>query len=279
MECGEGFVHPRFGETGFTNARNELFGQKFFGEESEELFRGFKSVEDELAFLRTAVFDHQAAFGARIVEVFEHPIRAVGTEMQAAVFGGDGGHGMRFVEHQEIVRPKHAATATIFAGAGSDVREEQGVVDDDDVGIGDTGPSFLVEAGGMVTVFAGARGGVRVDPFPDFGSGRGSELVAQAMLAGGGPLGDALQFRVLAGGNQFLFVAQGVGETGGAEVVAFAHEDRGTKVGVTADGVVAGEHLATERKVLAIELLLERDGVGGDNQLAVLVDGLDDAGQ
>ena len=103
--------------------------------------------------------------------------------------------------------------------------------------------------------------------------------MAQAIFAGAGPFGDTLQFRVLARGNQFLFVAQRVGETGGAQVVALADEDRGAEIGVAADRVVAGEDFAAKGQVLAVELLLQRDGVGGDDQLPVLVDGLDDAGE
>ena len=44
--------------------------------------------------------------------------------MQAAVFGGDGGNGVGFVEHQKIIRPEHAAAAAVFTRTGGDVSEE-----------------------------------------------------------------------------------------------------------------------------------------------------------
>ena len=84
---------------------------------------------------------------------------------------------------------------------------------------------------------------------------------------------------MLGRGKQFLFVSQGRREPGGAEVVRFSHEHRALEIGIGVQLRGGAEDPAAERQILRLELLLQRNRVGGDNQLPRLVHGMDDAGQ
>lgn len=81
------------------------------------------------------------------------------------------------------------------------------------------------------------------------------------------------------GGEELLLVLEGGGEAGGAEVVALAEEHGGFELGVGSGAGVGGEDAAAEREVFLVELFLEGDGVGGDDELTLLVHRMDDAGE
>jgi hypothetical protein len=103
--------------------------------------------------------------------------------------------------------------------------------------------------------------------------------VPEAVDTGRSPRRDALELGVLGGGNELVFIAEGDGEPGGAKVVALAYEHCGFEVGVPFDGLGSGKYATAERKVFFVKLLLECDCVGRDDELAALVDGLNDARQ
>ena len=71
-------------------------------------------------------------------------------EPEPEVVGRHLGHRVRLVEHEKIVREKHAAGFALGRlAAGSprlDQGEEQRVVDDDQVGRAQPGPRALIEA-------------------------------------------------------------------------------------------------------------------------------------
>ena len=154
----------------------------------------------------TAVFAEEAALRAGVEKVFERPVQAVAAERQAEVVRGHLGHGVRLVEHEKIVREKHAARlggrALRLGAAGLDQREQQGVVDDDDLRRAQPGPGALVMAFLVVAVLARAGGGVGVDRVPDFRARRRFQVVTQAGRGRFRPLGDALQFLVVGVGER-----------------------------------------------------------------------------
>ena len=195
--------------------------------------------------------------------------------------GGDLGHGVGLVQNHEVVGEEDAAGGLAFGGsaAGVDVGEEQRVVDDDQVGRADPGAGALVGAFLAVAVLARTAGGVGVDQLPDFGERRGVELMAQPLGGGLGPSGDTLQLLVLGGGEKLVFVAQGGGQTRGAQVVALADQHGGFERGVGLGFFGGGKHPAAQGQVFLVELFLEGDRVGGDDHLPRLVHGVDDAGQ
>ena len=85
-----------------------------------------------------AELPQQAAFRAGVEEVREGALDAVAAERKAKVRRGDFGHSVSLVEHQKIAGKEHAARfgpggSVGLGAAGIDQREEQGVVDDDDV--------------------------------------------------------------------------------------------------------------------------------------------------
>ena len=127
-------------------------------------------------------------------------------------------------------------------------------------------------------MLARARGRVGVDGVPDLGAGRRAQIVAQAGIGGLGPAGDALQFVVVGVGEKTRAVGEGLGEAGRAEVVGFTEQDGGAEIGVAGEGGIRLEKAADERKVLGLELFLQGNRVRRDDQLALLIDGVDDAG-
>jgi hypothetical protein len=68
--------------------------------------------------------------------VTQHPVDAVAGEAEAEVIGGDFGHGVGFVEHDEIVGEEYAffGGAVCDCPAGGDEGEEEGVVHNHNVG-------------------------------------------------------------------------------------------------------------------------------------------------
>lgn len=279
VEGGEGAVEGGLGAIGLADADDGVVGEEVLLEEAEKEVGGVEGVVHELED-DGGGFEagEEAALGARVVEVFQHAIHAVAAEAQAEVIGGDGGDGVGFVDDNKVVGEEDAAGFGSAGGAGGvEEGEEEGVVDDDDVGVADAGAGTLVEAVGGVAVFAGAAGGVGVDEFPDVGRGRGIKFVAEAFGGGGGPVGDAVEFGLFGGAEEVLFIAESGGEAGGAAVVALTEEDGGFEIGVGFGVGVGGKNAAAEGEVFAVNLFLEGDGVGGDDELAGLIDGVDDA--
>ncbi len=128
--------------------------------------------------------------------MLERAVQTVAAEREPEIVRGHLRHGVRLVEHQEIVGKQHAAhlggRALGLRPAGIDEGEEQRVVDNDDLGRAQPGPGALVVAFLAVAMLARAGGGVGVDRVPDLGARRRLQVVPQA---GGGffrPFRDAL---------------------------------------------------------------------------------------
>ena len=85
------------------------------------------------------------------------------------------------------------------------------------------------------------------------------EITQRAVFCGKTPLADALQLGVLRRGEQILRLRDRASEPGRAEVILAAFQQHRFEL--------LGEDLLHERNVFEHELLLQRDGVGGNNRL------------
>ena len=99
----------------------------------------------------------------------------------------------------------------------------------------------------------------------------------QAGLGGLGPFADALQFLVVGVGEQRAAVRQSVAQPGRAEVIRFADQHGRPKPGIGGEVGRGPEDFPANREILLLNLLLQRDGVRRDDQLAALVGGVNDA--
>lgn len=278
-EFGEWGIEPGLGEIFVADAEDWARGEKFVVEEREELtgsVDAFLDGEDRGGF---AEFREEAlAFGG-IVDRAKEALEAEAGDGKAEVLGGDLGDGVGFVEDDKVVGAHDAARVLFTDGfAEMDEGEEQAVIDDEDVSGIAALFCALVEAAVAIAVFFGAAGGVGGDGFPDLVGGRRFEFVAEAGVGEFGPLGDAEEFALFGMGEEVLFVVEGGGETRGAEVVGFADQYGGFEVGVAGELGGGFEEPAADREVFGFELFLEGDCVGGDDELAGAVDGVDDAG-
>ena len=113
---------------------------------------------------------HDPAPRPRVVEVPERPLDAQAAQGEAEVLLGDLRHGLRLVEDDEVPGEQDArgvAAGALGPGAArADQREEQRVVDDDDLGRAHPGAGALVEAALAVAVAPRARRRVRVHRRP-----------------------------------------------------------------------------------------------------------------
>ena len=118
---------------------------------------------------------------------------------------------------------------------------------------------------------AGARGAdvaLAADLEPDAGFGRGVEVGEGAVAGALAPGPDALDLVLLARGEELAAVAHGALEAQRAEIILTALEEHGLEF--------SRHELLHERNVLVIELLLQIDGVGGDERLAVFRERVED---
>ena len=271
-------VEPGLGKALLAQADDRLLLQPALAQKIEELRGGVQRVLDELLLARAAELVQQAALARRVPQVFQQAVGAVAAEPQAEMLGGDLGHGLRLVEHHEVVGKQHAAGAALVGRAArAQVGEQQAVVDDDDLGVAQPGAGPLVETDFAVAVFAAAGGGIGVDGVPDLGRRRRVQLVDQPVAGLPRPGGDALQLRLVGAGKKFLAARQGVREAGGAEVVGLAHEHGGFEFRVGVELAHRLEQAAAEGQVHRLDLLLEGDRVGRDDQLPRLIHRMDDA--
>ncbi|MCR6657148.1 MAG: hypothetical protein NVV63_15345 [Opitutus sp.] len=160
--------------------------------------------------------------------------------------------------------------------ASVDEREEQGVVDDDDVRGAQTRASALIEAAIAIAVLARTRRGIGVDGVPDFRARRRTQLVTQSGIGRLGPRRDALQFIVVGIGKETRAISERVRETRRAQVIGFSDQHGRAEIGVGFERLARVEQTSADRKIFRLELFLQRDRVRGDDHLPRLIDGVDD---
>jgi hypothetical protein len=151
------------------------------------------------------------------------------------------------------------------------------VVDHDHLGRADPRPRPLVEAALAVAAPPGAGRGVGVHVLPHLGARGRLQVVPQAGLGRVRPVGDPLQLGIARVVEQARPLGQGVGEPGRAEVVRLPDEDRRHERGVPGELGRRAEQPPAERQVLLLDLLLERDRVGRDDELPPAVGRMDDS--
>lgn len=182
---------------------------------------------------------------------------------------GDLLDGVGLVEDNEIVGEEVAAVVVAELPVAEE-SEEEGVVDNDDIGGEDGGAGALVEAIVGGAGLGGADAALAAHERPDLGVGFRGEVREAAVGGGAGPIAEAGEFRGLCAGDKFRGVLERSVEALGAEVVLAALDEHVLEV--------APEQAAGDRKVLVEELFLEVDGVCADNHLGAAVEGVDDAG-
>lgn len=202
------------------------------------------------------------------VEFLELAVEAELADLAAEVVGGNGGDVMGFIQHHKIVREEDAGNGGTGGLAGGDEGEEEVVIDDDKIGFADGGAGTLERAMRWMAVPAVTGIGVGVEPFPDAWIGGRFEFHPQAGGRGLGPIGDAVQFGLLGAGEQLGAGLEGFVEAGGAEVIGAAEEDGVIEVGEAGQTGDGAEESAAEREVLFLDLFLEGDGIGGDDERA-----------
>jgi len=171
----------------------------------------------------------------------------------------------------EVVCEKEPARAVLGILDPVQQREEEGVVQDDDLGGRDAAAERLVEtAAGGAAGFRRAKVLLAADLFPDGGVGLLEEIAERAVARGEAPLADALEFGVLDRREEVLRLREGAGEAGGAEEIVAALQQ---------DGLELARHdFLHERNVLEHELLLQGDGVGRDDRLALRAERVEHGG-
>ena len=263
-------------------AHDRTLGEERAGQKIEKLPRGIERIVHELLRLRAAELAEEPALGPRVIEILQRALDAVTGQREPKVGRGHLGHGVGLVQHEEIVGKQHAPGIGIGAlglcAAGADQGEEQGVVDDDEIGRAHAGAGALIEALLGVAVFARAGGGVGVDGVPYLGTRGRADIVPEARVGLLRPVGDALQFIVVSIGKERRAIRERVAEARRAEVVGFADEHSGLEVGVAGEGRRGLEELPALREIARFQLFLQRDGVGRDDELAGGIDGVDEPG-
>ena len=134
---------------------------------------------------------------------------------------------------------------------------------------------ILREIGLMPARFGRTQAAFRADLRPDLGVGFDFKIRETAVLGFLGPLVNARQFLGLGGGEQIATLLHGLLQPAGAEIIraAFQH-------GIAEpDGLrQRAQHLREHGQILFGELLLQVDGVRGDNGLLLLRHGKEDRG-
>ena len=114
----------------------------------EKVIEGCEGMDAESHPLGVGGCGEQALVGARVVEPVELEAEAALREVQSELASRDILERMRFVDDKEIIWEEEAVAAGQrlgFLGGGHE-REEERVVEHDDVGLGDLLPGLLVEA-------------------------------------------------------------------------------------------------------------------------------------
>lgn len=260
-------------EVGFTDTELAGVGGEFaavFGG-AEEAVHSRHGGEDEFDAFALAEQGEEAFASFGIVEAAEFETDVGLADMDTEGFSGDVFNGVSFVEDDEVSGEEEVTVFGEGFFVGGKESEEERVVHDHDIGFGDFAAGGLIPAVGAGTAFArGAGVGLAADHGPD-ASGGGEGEVAEGAVAGGlRPLEEFGEFGGFEGGEEVAGFGKGAFEAGGAEVVGAAFEE---------DGFEVADEFLDDGDVFVDELLLEVDGVGGDDGFAFRVEGAADGGE
>lgn len=180
---------------------------------------------------------------------------------------------MGFIEDEKIGGEEDAGGLAAGAHSGVEEGEKEAMIDNANMGGEEAGPGATIAAALIPAIFAIAGGGIRVDLVPDLRRGLGVEFLA---LAGGsirGPCAEPFPFLLFVSGKEFgLLALEEAGESVFAEVIGLADEKGGLETGVGSEFRDGLEKASAEGKVFIQDLLLESDGVGGNDHGAIGID-------
>ena len=260
-------------EVGFADPELAGVGGEFaavFGGAEKAVDCGHGS-EDEFNAFALAEQGEEAFAGFGIVEAAEFEADVGFADMDPEGFGSDVFDGMSFVEDDEVTREEEVAVFGKGFLIGGEEGEEEGVVHDHDIGFSDLAAGGLIPTVGAGAAFAGGAGvGFAANHGPDAGGGGEGEVAEGAVAGGLGPLEELGEFGGFEGGEEVAGFGEGAFEAGGAEVVGAAFEENGFEV---------ADEFLDDGDVFVDELLLEIDGVGGDDGFAFGVESAADGGE
>ena len=260
-------------EVGFADPELAGVGGEFaavFGG-AEEAVDGGHGGEDEFDAFAFAEQGEEAFAGFGIVEAAEFEADVGFADMDPEGFGGDVFDGVSFVEDDEVTREEEVAILGEGFLIGGEEGEEEGVVHDHDIGLGDLAAGGLIPTVGAGAAFArGAGVGLAADHGPDAGGGGEGEVAEGAVAGGLGPFEELREFGGFEGGEEVAGFGEGAFEAGGAEVVGAAFQE---------DGFEVADEFLDDGDVFVDELLLEVDGVSGDDGFAFGVESAADGGE
>ena len=164
--------------------------------------------------------DQQAAIGAVVVELVEHVLDLAAGNPQAEMLAGHRFDHVGFVEDHHVVVGQDAGPLA----AERQIGEKQGVIDDQDLGVGDPPPGAVVET----VVVGGARPAHAVAVVaghfvPHLADGAKIEVRKRAvpgLLRPGADRAEIVELLLL--GKQSRRAAQGIVQPPQAEVIAAA---------------------------------------------------------
>ena len=224
----------------------------------EELAGAMEAVGRLVLGIVEAGAGEEALLRAVVIEPPQGELDLAAGEPQAQVIAGHRLQRVGLVEDHDVVLGQHALAVL----PQSQVGEVQGVVDDEDLGVGHPPPGLVVEAGGVVRALAAHAVRRIAGHFLPHRRRRLVGEVGQGAVAGvprpGLDLAELLVVFLFA--EQARGAAQGVLHPPQAEVVVPSLDEHGGELG--------GHHAPQERQVLGQQLLLEADRVGGDDHAA-----------
>jgi len=217
--------------------------------------RPIAALADLLANVAQVAADQQPAIGPVVVEPPQHVIDLPAGDAQPEVIAGDRLDRMGLVEDDHVVVGQDAHLVSPQGQVG----EEQGVVDDQDLGVLDAPAGLVVEALPIVGTLASHAIAVLAGHLvPDGRQGAEVEIRPRAVVGALGPAGNLAELLELGLAREEAGRAlQRVSHPPPAEVIAAPLDQHG--------GELQRDHAVEERDVLVDQLLLEADRVGGDD--------------
>ena len=209
-------------------------------------------------FFLPVVIDQQALVRAAVVQLAQHPLDLARTDADPQMIAGDRFDRVRFVQDDGIVLGQQAA-----AGAPhGQIAEEQGVVDDQDLGVVDPAPSQEIEAIFVLrTVAPHAIAAVAGDFVPDLIDRLERKIAQRPVRRLLGPRADLAQLlKILVRCEQGAGTGQRRLQASQADVVAAAFDQHRAEL--------ARDHAVQQRQILVQQLLLQTYRVRGHDDPA-----------
>ena len=235
-----------------------------------------QNVGDEFHRISFSQRGEQALFRARIPQAIQRPMHLPARHAQADVPRRDVLHLVRLVENHEVVLEQNAAFLLFINSA--EQREKQCVVQHQHIRGKELVPRalemadavILGEIGRKAADFWRAQPALRTNLRPDFRVRLDVKIRQAAVLGFLRPFVDALQFLGLGRREQIAGLLHRLLQPARAEIIRAALEHRITELHRHRE---RAEHIGEHRQVFFRELLLQIDGVRGDNGLFLLRNG------